>query len=63
MSIIETVEKMYEYYRDRVPYHDKYMNYTDNLEMENLLAPIIKKIEARILNKDVLEVACKTGAS
>jgi demethylmenaquinone methyltransferase/2-methoxy-6-polyprenyl-1,4-benzoquinol methylase len=38
-----------------------YMGYTDNYEMEKLLAPIIKEIENDITDKDVLEIACGTG--
>ena len=61
MSITDLIKEMNEYYRECAPYHDGYMSYTDNLNMEKLLAPIIEKIEDDITGKDVLEIACGTG--
>jgi ubiquinone/menaquinone biosynthesis C-methylase UbiE len=61
MSVEDLIKDMNEYYRENVPYHDECMSYTDNLSMEDLLAPIIKKIESDITDKDVLEIACGTG--
>jgi demethylmenaquinone methyltransferase/2-methoxy-6-polyprenyl-1,4-benzoquinol methylase len=55
------IDEMNEYYRENVPYHDDLMGYTDNEAMERLLGPIIKRIEADVIGKDVLEVACGTG--
>lgn len=61
MPISNLIKEMNMYYRDRTPYHDIYMSYTNNYNMEKLLAPIIKKIEPYISNKDILEIACGTG--
>jgi ubiquinone/menaquinone biosynthesis C-methylase UbiE len=61
MLITDLIKEMNEYYRENVPYHDECMSYTDNLSMEKLLSPIIKKIESDITDKDVLEIACGTG--
>jgi demethylmenaquinone methyltransferase/2-methoxy-6-polyprenyl-1,4-benzoquinol methylase len=61
MSISNLIEEMNDYYRDRVPYHDYYMGYKNNLAMEKLLAPLIERIEDEITNKDILEIACGTG--
>jgi demethylmenaquinone methyltransferase/2-methoxy-6-polyprenyl-1,4-benzoquinol methylase len=52
---------MDRYYRDRVPYHDVYMDYQGPEAMEDLLAPIIDGLEGDIAGRDVLEVACGTG--
>jgi len=61
MSITNLIKGMNDYYRNRVPHHDEYMSYTDNLSMERLLAPVIERIEEDISNKDILEIACGTG--
>lgn len=61
MSVEDLIKEMNEYYRENVPYHDECMSYTDNLSMEKLLAPIIKRVEDDIVDKDVLEIACGTG--
>jgi ubiquinone/menaquinone biosynthesis C-methylase UbiE len=61
MPTSNLIKEMNLYYKNRTPYHDMYMSYTDNYNMEKLLAPIIKKIEPYIYNKDVLEIACGTG--
>ncbi len=53
--------KMERYYRDRVPYHDQYMGYAGDREMERLLAPVIGLVEGQVAGRDVLEVACGTG--
>lgn len=55
------LEKMERYYRDRVPYHDAYMDYQGPEAMEGLLAPIIDVFEGDVAGRDVLEVACGTG--
>lgn len=57
----DIVREMNEYYRVRAPWHDGYMNYTDNARMEELLAPVIAFIEPFVAARDVLEVACGTG--
>jgi len=54
-------ESMFEYYRDRVPYHDECMSYMDNETMEELLGPVIELIEDEIEDKRVLELGCGTG--
>jgi len=61
MSVEDLIKEMNEYYRENVPYHDECMSYTDNLSMEKLLAPIIRRVEKDIKGKDVLEIACGTG--
>ena len=61
MSIADLIKEMNEYYRENVHYHDECMSYTDNLSMEKLLGPIIKRIEKDIKDKDILEIACGTG--
>lgn len=61
MPTSNLIKEMNMYYKDRTPYHDIYMSYTDNYNMEKLLAPIIKKIEPYISNEDILEIACGTG--
>lgn len=55
------VEEMKRYYADRVPYHDRYMGYTDNYSMEKLLAPLVERVSRELAGRDVLEIACGTG--
>ena len=55
------VEKMRQYYTDRVPYHDQYMGYTGNAAMEKLLAPLVALVGKELAGKNVLEIACGTG--
>ncbi len=55
------IEGMNRYYDARVIWHDIYMGYESNEEMESLLHPIIEIIEPEINGKDVLEIACGTG--
>ncbi|MDH4222205.1 MAG: class I SAM-dependent methyltransferase [candidate division Zixibacteria bacterium] len=52
---------MNSYYAKRAPEHDTLMGYTDNLRMENLLYPLIRRFEKYIIDQDVLEIACGTG--
>jgi ubiquinone/menaquinone biosynthesis C-methylase UbiE len=61
MTTDPIVEEMRQYYTDRVPYHDRYMGYTDNSSMEKLLAPIVELVGRELAGKDVLEIACGTG--
>jgi ubiquinone/menaquinone biosynthesis C-methylase UbiE len=61
MSDEAILKEMEEYYRDRVPYHDMCMSYSDNKTMEELLGPIIRIFEKDMVDKDVLEIACGTG--
>ena len=61
MSIEGSLEEMGRYYTDRIPYHDRYMRYTDNSSMEKLLAPIVDLVGRELAGKDVLEIACGTG--
>jgi SAM-dependent methyltransferase len=55
------IEEMNRYYDARVIWHDIYMGYKSNEEMESLLRPIIEILEPEIAGKDVLEIACGTG--
>jgi len=57
----DPIEEMIRYYRARAPWHDEYMSYRSNAEMEKLLAPIIEWVEPYIVDRDVLEIACGTG--
>ena len=56
----DIIPQMNQYYDLRAPWHDSYMSYTSNAEMELLLAPIIQRFERHITG-DVLEIACGTG--
>ena len=57
----DLIKQMNRYYDQRAPWHDSYMGYTSNAEMELLLAPVIQRFEKYITDRDVLEVACGTG--
>ncbi len=61
MSQHPLVVEMNDYYQARAPWHDHYMSYTSNTDMESLLAPIIADITPYIVDRDVLEIACGTG--
>jgi demethylmenaquinone methyltransferase/2-methoxy-6-polyprenyl-1,4-benzoquinol methylase len=61
ISIRRLVEEMNRYYDARVIWHDTYMGYKSNEEMELLLCPVIEAFEAAIADKNVLEIACGTG--
>jgi len=52
---------MKAYYDRRAPWHDDYMNFTGNENMERLLKPVIDTIRPEIVNRRVLEIACGTG--
>ncbi|MGD9400634.1 MAG: class I SAM-dependent methyltransferase [bacterium] len=55
------IEEMNAYYDKVAPLHDKFMGYTTNEAMEELLAPIIEWVEPFVSDRDVLEIACGTG--
>jgi ubiquinone/menaquinone biosynthesis C-methylase UbiE len=55
------IEEMNRYYEARAPWHDQYMSYQSNKNMEELLSPIIEIIEEMIIGKKVLEISCGTG--
>ena len=55
------IQQMNRYYDLRAPWHDTYMNYLSNADMESLLAPVIRQFEKYITDRDVLEIACGTG--
>ncbi|MDP9415626.1 MAG: class I SAM-dependent methyltransferase [Pseudomonadota bacterium] len=61
MSEHPSVVEMNRYYQARAPWHDDYMSYTSNPDMESLLAPLIADIAPYIVGRDVLEIACGTG--
>jgi ubiquinone/menaquinone biosynthesis C-methylase UbiE len=52
---------MKAYYDRRAPWHDEYMNYSGNENMERLLRPVIDAILPQIVDRNVLEIACGTG--
>jgi ubiquinone/menaquinone biosynthesis C-methylase UbiE len=49
------------YYDRRAPWHDGYLSWESHEKKEELLAPIIKRIEPFVQDRDVLEIACGTG--
>ena len=55
------IDEMNRYYEARAPWHDQYMSYKSNKEMEKLLIPIVEIVEEMIIGKRVLEIACGTG--
>ena len=57
----DLVKEMQEYYRIRAPWHDEYMQYTDNDALEKFLQPIVSRVESLLAGLDVLELACGTG--
>jgi demethylmenaquinone methyltransferase/2-methoxy-6-polyprenyl-1,4-benzoquinol methylase len=57
----DLIDKMKIYYDRRAPLHDRYMNYSDNRQMEELLGPIIESVNPHINGRKVLEIACGTG--
>jgi demethylmenaquinone methyltransferase/2-methoxy-6-polyprenyl-1,4-benzoquinol methylase len=52
---------MKAYYEKRAPWHDEYMNYSTNRQMEQLLSSIVETIIPYIAGREVLEIACGTG--
>jgi ubiquinone/menaquinone biosynthesis C-methylase UbiE len=60
-QIRKCINEMNAYYDNRSPFHDKYMSYTSNENMEKLLGSLIRLFEKDISGKDVLEIACGTG--
>lgn len=54
-------ELMKTYYDVRAPWHDQYMSYQSNEQMETLQKPIIELFQHELANKTVLEIACGTG--
>jgi SAM-dependent methyltransferase len=57
----ELIRQMNAYYAKRALLHDNLMGYIDNVRMEELLSPIIKRLERYLIDQDVLEIACGTG--
>jgi demethylmenaquinone methyltransferase/2-methoxy-6-polyprenyl-1,4-benzoquinol methylase len=57
----DLADQMRRYYSARAPWHDDYMGYTDNPAMEELLGPIVRRVEELLGELDVLELACGTG--
>ena len=55
------IEEMNAYYGHLAPWHDEYMSYTSNADMERLLTPLIEIVEPLVRDRDVLEIACGTG--
>jgi SAM-dependent methyltransferase len=61
MAERDYIKEMNKYYSRCAPWHDEFMGYESNEGMEALLGPIIEWIEPRMLDRDVLEIACGTG--
>jgi demethylmenaquinone methyltransferase/2-methoxy-6-polyprenyl-1,4-benzoquinol methylase len=61
MSKNDYIKEMNAYYASCAPWHDRFMNYTCNEDMEALLGPIIEWVEPHVRDREVLEVACGTG--
>jgi ubiquinone/menaquinone biosynthesis C-methylase UbiE len=61
MSDKNRIKEMIAYYERRAPWHDQYMSYSDNENMERLFKPVIKEIASYISKKNVIEIACGTG--
>jgi demethylmenaquinone methyltransferase/2-methoxy-6-polyprenyl-1,4-benzoquinol methylase len=57
----DLIEQMNRYYEARAPWHDQYMSYTSNAQLEAALSPIIELLAPVIRGARVLEVACGTG--
>jgi len=55
------IEEMKRYYETRAPWHDDYMGYESNEDMESLLRPIINILLPATIGKHVLEIGCGTG--
>lgn len=55
------IEEMKAYYEVRAPWHDQYMSYRSNEQMENLQKPIIEIIHSDLKDKKIIEIACGTG--
>lgn len=55
------IDEMINYYDVRAPWHDDYMSFTSNEQMENRQKPIIDIFEKELFGKKVLEIACGTG--
>jgi 2-polyprenyl-3-methyl-5-hydroxy-6-metoxy-1,4-benzoquinol methylase len=55
------LHSMREYYTDRAPYHDEYMSWKGQQDLEVLLAPIVDVVAEVVRDRRVLEVACGTG--
>ncbi|MCX6832051.1 MAG: class I SAM-dependent methyltransferase [candidate division Zixibacteria bacterium] len=61
MDTRDLIDEMTAYYDRRVPWHDEYMSFRSDAEMEILLGPIISLFEQNIRGKEVMEIACGTG--
>ncbi|HKK20034.1 MAG TPA: hypothetical protein VJ983_01065, partial [candidate division Zixibacteria bacterium] len=57
----DLIEQMNRYYEARAPWHDQYMSYTSNEQLESALKPIVELLNPIIRGTRVLEVACGTG--
>ena len=61
MTSRDLIEEMNAYYAHRAPWHDEYLSYVDDRQMEELLGPLIKRVEPMVRRRSVLEIACGTG--
>ena len=55
------IEEMNRYYEVRAPWHDLYMDYKSNEDMEERLSAIVGIVGEVVIGKRVLEIACGTG--
>ena len=61
VSELDSIEEMNRYYQARAPWHDEYMGYTSNADLEALLTPIVRDVEGNVADRALLEIACGTG--
>jgi hypothetical protein len=47
----DSIEEMNRYYQARAPWHDEYMGYTSNADLEALLTPIVRDVEGNVADR------------
>jgi len=57
----QLIRDMKAYYTARVPWHEQYMSYGSEKNLETTRAPIIAAIEPYVKGKRILDIACGTG--
>ncbi len=61
MQDANILEQMNEYYEKRADLQDAVMGFTSEDRTEKLMAPILRRCESYLAQRDVLEIACGTG--